>query len=163
MQSHDILQTIAEVAVALTGFSGVVVVLGPRGSGSWSREDLLQLRTLVEPSLVALFGSFLPGTLLLAVRSEPFAWRLSNGALAMLGLVALVAFARRSRLAGTTPGQRVLVALAIFGIGALFITSLGLLPHYELTFVLGLILALIVAAYNFLLLLFSIGRERPGT
>jgi hypothetical protein len=158
MQSHDILQTIAEVAVALTGFSGVVVVLGPRGSGSWSREDLLQLRTLVEPSLVALFGSFLPGAIHLAVRSEPFAWRLSNGALGLLGLFALVAFARRSRLAGTTVGQRVLAVFTILGLGALFLASVGLLPHYELIFVLGLILSLLVAAYNFLLLLFSIGR-----
>lgn len=158
MQSSDILQTIAEVAVALTGFSGVVVVLGSRGAGSWSKEDLLQLRTLVEPSLLALFGSFLPGTVQLAVPSEPFAWRISTGALGLLGVAALVAFVRRSRIAGTTFGQRVLTVVSIIGLGALFLASAGVVSQYELVFVLGLILALIVAAYNFLLLLFSFGR-----
>ena len=34
----------------------------------------------------------------------------------------------------------------------------GVLTQTELIFVLGLILALVVAAYNFLLLLFSFGR-----
>lgn len=158
MQSHDMLQTIAEVAVALTGFSGVVVVLGARGGGSWSGEDLLQLRTLVEPSLLALFASFLPGTIQLAVSSEALAWRLSNGVLGVLGLVALAAFARRSRLAGTTIGQRVLAAVTVAGIGAVFLSAIGVLAHHELVFVLALLVALMVAAYNFLLLLFSMGR-----
>jgi hypothetical protein len=161
MQSYDTLQTIAEVAVALTGFSGVVVVLGTRGGSSWSKEDLVRLRTLVEPSLLALFGSFLPATIQLAGSSGPLTWRLSTGILGMLGLVTLIAFARRSHLIDTTVGQRVLMVISIIGLGALFLASAGVLVLYELIFVLGLIFALIVAAYNFLLLLFSIGRGAP--
>ena len=34
----------------------------------------------------------------------------------------------------------------------------GVLTQYELIFVIGLVLALVVAAHNFLLLLFSTGR-----
>jgi hypothetical protein len=158
MQSSELLQTIAGVAVALTGFSGVVVVLGPRAGGQWSGEDLLQLRTLVEPSLLALFGSLLPGVIELAVTSEPLTWRLANGALWVLGVVSLVAFLKRSRLARTTVGQRVLVAVTLVGLGAILLAAVGVLPQGELVFVLGLVIALVVAAYNFLLLLFSMGR-----
>jgi hypothetical protein len=158
MQSHDILQTIGEVAVALTGFSGVVAVLGHRGRGAWSSAELLQLRTLVEPSLVALFGSFLPGTIQLAFQSETLVWRLSNGALGLLGLAALAAFIARSRFANTTTGQRALLVLSVLAIGANLLAAGGVLAQYELIFVLVLLLALVVAAYNFLLLLFPTGR-----
>lgn len=158
MQSHEILQTIAEVAVALAGFSGVVAVLGQRGRGNWSLEEILQLRTLVEPSLVALFGSLLPGTIQLAFESEPLVWRLSNAALALLGVAAGAAFIARSRFASTTTGQRVLFVLALLAIGAQLLAAVGVLGRYELVFVIGLIVALIVAAYNFLLLLFPTGR-----
>ena len=144
MQSHEILQTIAEVAVALTGFSGVVAVLGHRGRGTWSSSELLQLRTLVEPSLVALFGSFLPATIQLAFQSEVLVWRLSNGALGLLGLAAVAAFIARSRFASTTTGQRVLLALSVPAIGANLLAGGGVLTQYELIFVLTLILALVV-------------------
>jgi hypothetical protein len=140
MQSSEILQTIAEVAVALAGFSGVVAVLGQRGRGNWSSEEILQLRTLVEPSL------------------EPLVWRLSNAALASLGLAAGAAFIARSRFASTTTGQRVLFGLALLAIGAQLLAAVGAFGRYELVFVIGLIVALVVAAYNFLLLLFPTGR-----
>ena len=159
MQSQQILQTIGEVAVALAGFSGVVAVLGQRSRGNWSAEEILRLRTLVEPSLVALFGSLLPGTLQLAFESEPLVWRLSNAALASLGAAAGAAFIARSRSAGTTVGQRVLLVLVLLAIGAQLLAALGVLPQYELVFVIALVVALVVAAYNFLLLLFPTGRE----
>jgi uncharacterized membrane protein len=158
MQSQEILQTISAVAVALAGFSGVVVVLGHRSRGNWSSTELLQLRTLVEPSLVALFGSFLPGTIRLASQSEVLIWRCSNGALGVLGLAAVAAFIARVRFARPTVGQRVLLVLATLAVGAHLLVAGGVLTQAELIFVLGLILALVVAAYNFLLLLFSFGR-----
>ena len=158
MQSQQILQSISEIAVALAGFSGVVAALGRRSHGDWSPAELLQLRTLVEPSLIALFGSFLPGIIQLASQSEILTWRLSNGALGLLGLSGVAAFIVRSRTASTTPGQRVLVVLALPAIGALLLAAGGVLTQYELIFVLGLVLALVVAAYNFLLLLFIFGR-----
>lgn len=158
MKSYELLQTIGEVAVALVGFSGVVAVLGHRGRGSWSPAELLQLRTLVEPGLVALFGSLLPGTVRLAFESEAMVWRLSSATLALLGVAGVVAFVARSRSATTTHGQRVLLVLAVLAVGAQMLAAAGVLVQYELVFVLGLMLALVVAAYNFLLLLFSAGR-----
>jgi len=158
MRSYELLLTIGEIAVALVGFSGVVAVLGHRGRGNWSSEELLQLRTLVEPGLVAVFGSLLPGTLHLAFESEVVVWRLSSAVLALLGIAGVVAFIARSRSAITTTGQNVLLVLAILGVGAQLLVAGGVLVQYELVFVVGLILALLVAAYNFVLLLFSSGR-----
>ena len=158
MQSQEILQTISQVAAALAGFSGVVAAIGHRGSRTWSSEEILQLRTLVEPSLVALFGSFLPGALHLAFDSEPLVWRLSNAALGLLGVVAGAAFVARSRFASATIGQRVLLVPVGLAVVALLLAAGGVLRHYELIFVIALILALAVAAYNFLLLLVIAGE-----
>ena len=158
MQSLEILQTISQVAAALAGFSGVVAAIGHRGSRAWTSEEILQLRTLVEPSLVALFGSFLPGTLLLAFDSEPLVWRLSSGILGLLGVAAGAAFVMRSRFATATSGQRVFLVLVGLAIVALLLAAAGILRQHELIFVVGLVLALAVAAYNFLLLLVITGQ-----
>ena len=158
MQSQEILQMVSGAAVALAGFSGVVAVLGRRGRGEWSSQELLQLRTLVEPSLIALFGSFIPGTLQLVSPLESVTWRLSNGALGLLGLAGLVAFISRSRSTSTTTGQRALLTVAVTTVGAHLLAAAGVLKQYELIFVLGLVVALVVAAHNFLLLLFSMGH-----
>ena len=109
--------------------------------------------------MVALFGSFLPGAFQLAAQSEVLVWRLSNGALGLLGLAAVAAFIARSRFATTTAGQRALLVPSILAIGAQLLAACGVLLHYELIFVLSLILALVVAAYNFLLLLFPIRSD----
>ena len=108
--------------------------------------------------MVALFGSFIPGTIGLVSQSEGLIWRLSNGVLGVLGIAAVAAFIARARFARPTAGQRVLLVLAILAVGAHLLAAGGVLTQAELTFVLGLILALVVAAYNFLLLLFSFGR-----
>ena len=54
---------IAEIAVALAGFTGVVVVFGSRSHGSWHPGDRLRLSFLLESSLTA--GGFALLTLVL--------------------------------------------------------------------------------------------------
>jgi hypothetical protein len=105
-----------------------------------------------------LFGSFLPGALHLAFDSEPLVWRLSNAALGLLGVVAGAAFIARSRFASATIGQRVFLVPVGLAVVALLLAAGGVLRHYELIFVIALILALAVAAYNFLLLLVIAGE-----
>ena len=158
MPSHEILlQTVGTVAVGFAGFSGIVAVVRREGR-DWAPAERLQHRTLVEPSLIALFGSLLPGLFQLAFQSEAVVWRLSNGVLALLGLAGSAAFIVRSRSASTTTGQWILLILSFLGIGAVLLAALGALTQYELIFVVSLVFALVVAAYNFLLLLFPVGR-----
>ena len=54
---------IAEIAVALAGFTGVVVAFGSRSRGSWHPGDRLRLSFLLESSLTA--GAFALLTLVL--------------------------------------------------------------------------------------------------
>ena len=49
----EVLVGIAEIAVALAGFTGVVVVFGSRSEGSWHPGDRLRLGFLLEASVTA--------------------------------------------------------------------------------------------------------------
>jgi len=53
MELSEILIGIAEIATALAGFTGVVVVFGSRSHGSWDAGDRLRLSFLLEASLTA--------------------------------------------------------------------------------------------------------------
>ena len=63
MEQSEILIGIAEIATALAGFTGVVVVFGSRSHGSWEAGDRLRLVFLLEASLTA--GGFALLTLIL--------------------------------------------------------------------------------------------------
>ena len=70
----ETLLAIAEIATALAGFSGVVVVFGSRSQGSWQAGDRMRLGFLLEASLAA--GGFALLTLLLlnTTGDEGLAW-----------------------------------------------------------------------------------------
>ena len=89
MDVVEILIGITEIAVALAGFTGVVVAFGSRSQGSWHPGDRLRLTFLLEASLTA--GAFaLLGLLLSSAGFEiaycwaicSVGWRSSNTALA---------------------------------------------------------------------------------
>ncbi len=159
MFAESILLTISEIAVALVGFSGIVVAFGRRGGGDWTPTELLQLRTLVEPSLFALFASLVPSTIQLVSPSEALTWRLTGAVFGMFEIIALVLFLRRTRAAEITTGQWILTFGAFSIAGALWLAAFDVIPWQPLICVLGLIHALLVGAYNFTLLIFRVGRD----
>ena len=156
VDAQSVLTTIAEVSIALAGFTGVVAVLGNRRKHNWSLEERLQLRTLVETSLTALFASFVPSILYLVLTSEPAIWRSANLFLGVLHLSNLVAFLRRTRDARPTASQKGLLVIGIAMILAHFLTAAGLIPWFVLIFVVGLLQQVFIAALNFVLLLFPV-------
>ena len=79
MNEADILQTFAEVGIALTGFTGIVVALARRSRGDWTPVELGQLHDLLWTSLVVVFFSFLPLVLVRALTPEA-TWRLASAA-----------------------------------------------------------------------------------
>lgn len=160
MDTQSILTTVAEVSIALAGFTGVVAVLGNRRKNDWTAEERLQLRTLVETSLTALFASFAPSVLYLVVTSEPVVWRSANLFLGTLHLANLVAFLWRTKEARPTASQKGLLVIGIAIILAHFLTSAGLLPWYVLIFIVGLLQQVFIAALNFVLLLFPVQESR---
>lgn len=86
----DALLTLAEVAVALAGFSSVVVLFRRGGVQSeWRPEDRFRFRVMLEASLLAAFFALLPLAISgLGVRG-PLLWRVSSGLLAASLLVGL--------------------------------------------------------------------------
>ena len=150
------LSTIAEIAVALAGFTGVVAVLGSRRDHDWSPEERLQLRTLVETSLTALFLSFAPSVLGQVMASEAAVWRIANLLLGATHLAFISRFFVRTQVAKPTGGQLALLATGFSAIVAHFLAAAGLLPWYVAIFILGLLQQIFVAAFNFVLLLFPV-------
>jgi hypothetical protein len=85
LQGAGILQLIAEVAVALAGFSGVVVALGRRSGGAWASSDKTRLRTMLDLSFLAAFLAIMPFILFHGglESSSIWAWSSGLGALVM--------------------------------------------------------------------------------
>ena len=140
MEHGDILRLIAEIAVALTGFTGIVAVLGRRARGDWSAEELLSLRVLIETSLTALFLSFAPDLLDMAVDSEVAVWRWSNGLLGIAHGANFTAFLVRTKAARPTSSQLILGVTAVSLILAHLLVAGGLFATWAaLIFIVGLL------------------------
>jgi hypothetical protein len=88
MEPGEALGIAAQIAVALAGFAGVVVVFRREAVHEWSAIDKLRLRLLLANSVVPLGLSML-GLLLLTIKPMPSGtWRLCSGIL----LVATLSF-----------------------------------------------------------------------
>jgi hypothetical protein len=154
----DMVFVAGEVCLGFIGFTGIVSILGHRSGRKWRPEELLQLRTMIEPATAGLFGSFVPHTVRLLTQDADLLWRLSNGLMFAFCFAALVAFYARTRVATPVMSQRVLGAIcAVIIVGAMPLAALGMLPRPDFVFVIGLWMAMVVAAHNFALLLFDIG------
>jgi hypothetical protein len=104
VSDSDLLQTIAEIAIALAGFTGVVAFLGQRARGEWRPVDLFRFNQLLGGSLAALLFSFTPILLFKMGVPEPIAWRWSSGLIAAyLAVTVVLSSGRLRRLPG---GQR---------------------------------------------------------
>ena len=60
MESAEILQTVAEIAMGLAGFGGIAAGLGYRARGDWSDDDQVRLLSMVYTSLLVVFTALLP-------------------------------------------------------------------------------------------------------
>ncbi len=88
--------TLAEIAIAITGFSGVVAVLGRRGA-PWSPGDLLNLKALIFWSLGVVFLALVPGFFALVDYQGAHQWRISHAILALFHITHFVWFTRNVR------------------------------------------------------------------
>ena len=70
---------VAEIAIAMAGFTGVVVAFGSRSEGSWHPGDRLRLTFLLEASMTAAGFSLLALLALTAMGSSAVAWQGLSG------------------------------------------------------------------------------------
>jgi hypothetical protein len=105
MEAREELLGIAQVAVSLIGFSGLISVFRPSGEGLVAR-DLTALAMIIAAGSIALFGALLPFPLLHLGVSPDVAWALSSAALALAlfaSVVVMLVVSRRLTARGHPP------------------------------------------------------------
>jgi hypothetical protein len=166
MPGAENLRVIAEVGIAIAGFSGVVVALGRRAAGRESAAwQLGRLWMLLIQSLGATLFAFFPILLETAGLSPSANWRVCNGMLGLFGfgiVAGVIVTARRSRHSQVV-GWPVLVGL-LFIHGAISLAqvlqALGALPSIgAFLYFLALLWLLAMAGLNFAVLLLSAPRQ----
>ena len=166
MEHHDILRTLAEVATAFAGFTGIVVVIGGRARG-----NLIALLVILASSLGVVFFGFVPD-LALAAHLEPSqAWRLSTFLFATYHLVVILSsvLGRKQALARAEAHflPRAILPVTLTGglsiILAQFLTAAGLASSWLFFFyLLGLLWMLAIATIVFAVLLLETLSSRPA-
>ena len=168
MEGADSLQTLAEVSVALAGFSSLLVVLRRAPSTPWSPGEGSDLFIVVGGSLMVLVFALLPLPVHHFGASDATVWTVSSAALATGILLAYAAVMHRRRQllrAGITPDHphvaRVAVQapLALVAILALSAADL-LVPRGPGPYLLVLILFLALASLPLIFLVVALGSVR---
>jgi hypothetical protein len=90
MQGSDLLQTMAQLAVAFAGVSGIVAAFN-RQSDQWGAADRMRVRSLIAVSLAAMFFALLPSGLEVTELAGRSIWRMSSAAHAR-AVLAIVPF-----------------------------------------------------------------------
>ena len=166
MAAPDALLTLAEIALGLAGFTGVIVVFGRDPNAPLQGVDAYRVARMLSASLGGLFFSLLPEGMLATGLAPTTTWR--AGSLLLLGYLVV---AGRSALVGTRalePEQRAYldvrylraVPVLLGGVGLMLgLNVLGVWwsPGYP-AFYFGVLSLLAFAAFQFVRIVFV----RPG-
>ena len=79
VEAASTLEVLAEIAIAIAGFSGVIAALTIRTS-QWSELDKIRLRMLLQASFATVFFSLLPLVLLSTTLLDPAVWVIASSA-----------------------------------------------------------------------------------
>ena len=104
----DTLLTLAEIAIAVLGFAGLIGVFARRRKLESFSEEFLKLRWLLDYGLFALISALIPFLIMASGLSAEMGWRLSSAVL----LVAYLAYA--------VPHRKVILESAAMGRFATF-------------------------------------------
>ena len=97
MNYSDLLPLFAEVAIAITGFSGIVSIFG-RDKNSWSAADITRLISLLTASLSAFIFSLIALALISSGISEHLTWRIASGLIAIERIVWIFRITKTQRV-----------------------------------------------------------------
>ncbi len=161
----DSLETMAEIAIALTGFTGVVSVFGPRPSGGWVGPERLFLQALLNWSLIAVVLGMLPGVVSSNFEDPEKLWLSVSVVFAVVHFVSLAWFLVAVTRLGLSTFRRFEQIITIFGIpvGVLLVACQAaavagpLRSHLALVYHLGILWYLLISALAFSFMLFPRG------
>ena len=169
--NESVLYTLAEVAVTLAGFSGLVVVFRLRGAEAWTPTELRIFWLLLGDSFLVVIFALFPIPLALANWSPDALWGLCNALLGSCFIIVdllVLQGERRDRAAKQlvtvpfiTPLLYVMSVVA-FGMGlALWLSVWDLVVQRgQAVYVLGLIFMIAFAAMEFLFFIGLMARRR---
>lgn len=151
MQAADELQTIADLAVALVGFSGLIFIFRARSIKEMEERDLSALAMIVGAGTLALVFALLPLPLFYTGIAEAALWRLSSAVFAATIVLSAGAFIRvNARLAAAGHAERApglnrtaLVLMLLMAI-LLLLTALGFFAAGPAAYLLALIACLLM-------------------
>jgi hypothetical protein len=156
MEPGEALGIAAQIAVALAGFAGVVVVFRREAVHEWSAIDKLRLRLLLANSILPLGLSML-GMLLLTIKPmPPGIWRWCSGIAIVATLSSVTATGKMFARLNLRNVQRQRVTRFIFFLFAAFGAAVTLLQLYNVTllaafwpFFAGIVYQLVTAMAQF--------------
>ena len=160
MDQTESLQTIAQLAIGLAGFTGIVSAV-QSGDHVKSEQAALRVRQLLETSLGVAFYAFFPLLIIPLVATEDAAWRLSNGLLALAHTVTLLVSIKRAKaIGGAVVGKRgpflhLTRAGGCATIGLHCSAALNFVPWQTSIYLFGLLYLLLMASHTFVNLLLS--------
>jgi hypothetical protein len=172
MENAETLRLVAELAIGVLGFSGVVAVLGRRGAGEWAPIDRVRFLTMVHAAALVLTLALLPFPFHSAGLASEVIWGWCSALAAVLSVFMFAA--RRigdpppkgyltapgtSRLALAYAVPAPFVALALFGMNA---AGIGL-ARSATPYLVGVLLILGSTVVLFIRLLHTaMGPRRAG-
>ena len=171
MERHEVLHTLAEVATAFAGFTGIVVILGRRSIGEWRSNEMTVVSVLLASSLGVVLFAFVPDLGRAAQLSPSATWRVSAFLFASYHLIvilaSLVAIRRALARGDTLPYPNpLLVPLFTAGlslIAAQYLTAMGLLGAWLFFFyLLGMLWLLCIATLCFTTLLLEAASPKTA-
>ena len=131
MEPGEALTTTAQIAVALAGFAGVVVVFRSKSLHEWSQRDKFRLWLLLGNALVPLFDCFF-GMFLMTIKPTPLCiWNWCSGFSLLLGFpFGFLTWRRLSELGPTVIKNMGAYRYLFYMLGILG-TAVGLLQVYN--------------------------------
>ncbi|HZR05832.1 MAG TPA: hypothetical protein VFA61_08400 [Candidatus Udaeobacter sp.] len=156
MEPGEALSTAAQIAVALAGFAGVVVVFRRESVHDWTPIDKFRLRLLLANSILPLALCMI-GLLLLTVKPAPAGiWRWCSGAAVVIVLPFAFATSRRFRQLDRRALESALAARSPFYVLAILGTAAMLLQFFNIAilnafwpFFTGIVVYLLAAMLQF--------------
>ncbi len=160
----EILVGIAALGLTVTGFSGLISVLGRRSSGQWTETERFQLGELIVVSLTVTFASFIP-ILVSLVQHSDAALTTATNLVAGLHLIVLVRGAMKNSQRSTSSPEMPTWVAALMIIGGLavicaaFLATTQMIAATAFWLVANLLWQLMVAAIHFVLLIMKTNDE----
>jgi hypothetical protein len=156
MEPGEALGIAAQIAVALAGFAGVVVVFRRESVHEWLPADKLRLRLLLANSILPL-GLCMMGLLLLTIKPlPPGIWRWSSGFAFVVSLLFAITMTKSFRRLDLRQIQRERATRFVFYLFGTFGIAANLLQLYNTLFLgafwpffTGIIVQLVTAVFQF--------------